>query len=306
MDVIKRRSELYRTIREFMTARGIMEVETPILSTAGITEPFIDMVTAHSRLPGLQSLYLHTSPEFCMKRLLASGSGDIFQIARVFRDDEQGKQHTLEFAMLEWYRLDFDYLQLINELIELLVILDIPRPTRISYTELFQQVIGVHPVAADTAVLQSIAMKAGWDNAGHDRHQLLDFLFTHHVNKAISTEKSLIIYDYPACMSALARLKSEDNRVCERFELFLDGMEIANGFSELTDASEQRGRFELELEIRTGQGKPVAPMDEYFLAALEAGLPDCSGVAMGIDRLLMVLLGVENIKDIQAFTLDNN
>ncbi len=306
MDIIKRRSELYKTIREFMTARSIMEVETPILSSTGISDPFIDMITAHSRLPGLSALYLHTSPEFCMKRLLASGSGDIFQIARVFRDDEQGKQHTLEFAMLEWYRLEFDYLALINELIDLLNILGIPQPARITYAELFQQVIGVHPVDSDTATLRTIAMKAGWENAGHDRHQLLDFLFTHHINKEISTQKSLIIYDYPACMSALARLKSEDSGLCERFELFLDGMEIANGFSELTDAKEQRKRFELELETRQRQGKSVAPLDEFFLAALEAGLPDCAGVAVGLDRLLMVLLGVENIKDIQAFTLDNN
>lgn len=305
-DVIKRRALLYRQIREFMATRQIMEVDTPILASAGITDPFIDTVTASASLPDLEHLYLHSSPEFCMKRLLAAGSGDIFQIAHVFRNGEQGRRHTIEFTMLEWYRLGMDYHQLMDEVAALLETLGLETPTRVTYADIFEQAVKVHPLQAETAELMALARNAGWDAASDDRHELLDFLFSHRVNKEIRSEKSLMIHDYPACMSVLSKIKADNSEVCERFELFLNGMEVANGFSELSDPLEQRERFLKDIELRKQKQLPVAPLDEHFLAALEHGLPECAGVAVGLDRLLMVLSGSDDIHDMHTFTLKNN
>lgn len=283
-----------------------MEVDTPILASAGVTDPFVDTVTASVSLPDLEDLYLHSSPEFCMKRLLAAGSGDIFQIAHVFRDGEQGRRHTIEFTMLEWYRLGMDYHKLMDEVTALLDSLGLEKPAMVTYAEIFEQIVKVNPLQAETAELLTLAHNAGWDGASHDRHELLDFLFSHLVNKEIQSEKSLMIHDYPACMSVLSKIKADNSEVCERFELFLNGMEVANGFTELCDATEQRERFLKDIDVRKQKQLPVAPLDEYFLAALEHGLPGCAGVAVGLDRLLMVLTGSDDIQDMHTFTLKNN
>ena len=287
-----------------MRERAILEVETPILSHSGVSDPYIQSMQTQSRenIP----LYLHTSPEFCMKRLLAADSGSIYQIARVFRDEEVGKRHTTEFSMLEWYHLDFDYHQLMAEVGDLLNVIGLAFPEKITYSDAFLQTIQVDPHIADNEKLRQIARNSGWETESDDRHELLDFVFSSVVLRQLNTEKPLIIHDYPACMAVLSTLKPTNPPISERFELFINGMEIANGFNELTDASEQHARFEQDLEKRRATGKETAPIDEYFLAALDEGLPKCAGVAIGLDRLLMVLTKREHIHEVNAFTLDNN
>lgn len=289
-----------------MDARSILEVDTPVLSRYGITDPYIESIQAPCSIDENASLYLQTSPEFYMKRLLAASSGSIYQIAHVFRNEESGKRHQIEFNMLEWYRTGFDYHQLMEELGELLVFIGLGVPDKMTYAAAFMQVAKLDPHTAEIAKLHSLCKQHGWQTTEEDRHILLDYIYSEIVMKNISNEKPLIIYDYPACMSALATLKQSDPVVSERFELFINNMEIANGFNELTDAEEQLERFEAELALRKKRGQAEPPIDKPFLAALSAGLPECAGVAVGIERLLMVLSEKDDIKDVTTFTLGSH
>ena len=289
-----------------MNTREIIEVDTPILSHFGISDPYIQSLTTTSAADSNALLYLHTSPEFCMKRLLAAGSGSIYQIAHVFRNEEVGKRHNTEFTMLEWYRTGFDYYQLMDEVGELLNAIGLDVPARMTYAEAFKQTLAINPHTLATSELQALCIQQGWEDAQDDRHALLDFLFSEAVIKNLDLSKPLFIYDYPECMSALATLKSSEPVVSERFELFIAGMEIANGFNELTDADEQLRRFEAELVTRRNKGLAEPPIDKYFVAALESGLPECSGVAVGIERLLMVLSEKDDINEVSTFTLGSN
>jgi len=305
-EVIIKRACLLRQVRDFMLKREILEVDTPSLSHFGISDPYIQSMTTSCASDKEEILYLHTSPEFCMKRLLASGLGSIYQIAHVFRNEESGKRHNTEFSMLEWYRTGFDYYQLMDEVGELLLEIGLQAPDKMTYAEAFEQTIQVDPHKIDSRELQKLCKQHGWDASLDDRHALLDFLFSEVVIKTMNRAKPLIIYDYPECMSALATLKLSDPIVSERFELFIAGMEIANGFNELSDANEQLQRFEKELATRRSLGLAEAPIDKRFLAALEAGLPECAGVAIGIERLLMVLSEKDDINAVSTFTLGTN
>lgn len=305
-DVIKRRALLLQQIRDFMQGRGIIEVDTPILSHYGISDPYIQSMTAAAAVEKNTQLYLHTSPELCMKRLLAAGSGPIYQIAHVFRDGESGKRHNTEFTMLEWYQTGFDYYRLMDEVGELLNEIGLETPDRLTYAQSFLQTVNIDPHTADIEPLQDISREYGWETDSEDRHALLDFVFSEVVLKKTNFDKPFIIYDYPACMSALATLKPGVPAVSERFELFIAGMEIANGFNELTDADEQLKRFEADLNTRRNKNLPEPPIDKHFMTALESGLPKCAGVAVGIDRLLMVLSGKDDIKEVSTFTLETN
>jgi elongation factor P--(R)-beta-lysine ligase len=306
LEIIIKRAVLLQTIREFMSSHAIIEVDTPILSHYGISDLYIQSMSTVRATEKDVQLYLHSSPEFCMKRLLAAGSGPIYQIAHVFRDEESGKRHSTEFTMLEWYRIGIDYHQLMQEVGELLNAIGLETPDKMTYAESFLKTVQLDPHTADTKQLQEISKEHGWDTGSDDRHALLDFIFSEVVIKQINNNKPLIIYDYPACMSALATLKPGEPVLSERFELFIAGMEIANGFNELTDADEQTARFETDLTIRRNKNLPELPIDRNFLAALNSGLPECAGVAVGIDRLLMVLSEKDDIKEVSTFTLENN
>ena len=299
VDIIKKRAVLYQQIRDFMRGRDILEVDTPILSHYGITDPYIESLQTAS----IQSYYLNTSPEFYMKRLLAAGTGSIYQITHVFRDEEQGKQHNIEFTMLEWYRQGFDYYQLMTELAQLLESLGLAKPDKITYQDAFEQTIQLNPHTVETAELCQIANRYGWETRSNDRHELLDFIYSSVVIGQLDTEKPLIIYDYPECMAALATHKTGFPVVSERFELFIDGMEIANGFNELLDAEEQRARFDSDLLQRKENSQHEPPIDPEFLAAMEAGIPKCAGIALGLDRLLMVLTENDDIVKVNTFNL---
>jgi len=306
IEIIKKRAVLLHQIRNFMSERGIVEVDTPILSHYGCSDPYIQSMTTANIFEKEARLYLHTSPEFCMKRLLAACSGPIYQLTHVFRDEESGKCHKTEFTMLEWYRPGFDYHQLMGELGELLSEIGLMKPDKMTYAQSFLQTVQFDPHTVDTKQLQAITRQHGWETDSEDRHALLDFIFSEVVIKKIDNHKPLIIYDYPECMAVLATLKPGNPQVSERFELFISGMEIANGFNELINADEQSARFETDLNTRRNRNLPEPPIDINFLAALKSGLPESAGIAVGIDRLFMVLSGKNDINEVSTYTLINN
>ena len=302
------RAGLLHRIRAFVQERGIMEVDTPILGHAAVTDPHLHSFSTSFRHPAdnaMRTLYLGTSPEFAMKRLLACGSGPIYQIAHVFRDAEAGRLHNPEFTMLEWYRPDCDEHGLMDEFDVLLSRLNFKTAHRKKYGDVFAQATGLNPHDAATALLQKKAVVHGLVTSIEDRAGLLDFLFNRLVAEQLGQDRPVFIHDYPACHCALARLSDDDPPVAHRFELFINGIEIANGFYELADAEEQRRRFEQDNLRRRQSGLPEYSPDEHLLQALRHGLPDCAGVAVGVDRLLMVMQGCQDIRQVLPFSIDH-
>ena len=304
------RAKLLAEIRRFFTDRGLLEVETPVLSEFGVTDVHLATFSTEFISPfGEQSktLWLSTSPEYHMKRLLAAGSGPIFQIGKVFRNEEAGNRHNPEFTMLEWYRPHFDMYRLINEVDDLLQqILECPPAESMSYQFAFQQYVGLDPLSADLSELVEKAEKhqlMGAENESRDT--LLQFLFSTVVEPQIGQEAPVVVYHFPASQAALAPISSEDLRVAERFEFYYKGLELANGFHELSDAREQLRRFQQDNLQREKMGLPVRVIDTRLLAALQAGIPNCSGVALGVDRVLMIAMGTESIKEVISFAIDN-
>lgn len=310
VDAIRLRAHLYARIRDFFAARDVLEVETPVLSMAGNTDPNIASFTLRfsGRTDGAPRLrWLRTSSEFPMKRLLAAGLGDCYELGRVFRDGEAGGRHNPEFTMLEWYRVGWDQHRLLDETVELvraalaLVGRD-AMPVRIAYRELYRQRLGIDPFVADDDTLLDALGSIEIDPSGLTRDDWLDLLMTHCLQPAFPAGQLLAVHDYPASQCALAKVRGQGvDAVAERFELYLGPLELANGYHELCDASEQRTRFERDLRVRVQRGDPQPPLDEHVIAALEHGLPACAGVAMGIDRLLMAMLESDHIGDVLAF-----
>ncbi|MCC4265491.1 elongation factor P--(R)-beta-lysine ligase [Oceanimonas baumannii] len=306
--LLRRRAELLHIIRAFFAGRGVLEVDTPTMAAAGVTDLHLENFVTDFTGPGMaqgQALYLQTSPEFHMKRLLAAGSGPIYQICKSYRNEESGRLHNPEFTMLEWYRPGFDHHRLMDEMAELLqCVLGCDEPVRLSYAMAFEQVLGVCPLSASMAELQAAGQGLGADELvarEEDRDTLLQLLFTFGVEPVIGQHAPCFVYDFPASQAALARISPADGRVAERFEVYFKGIELANGFHELTDAAEQRARFKQDNHLRRARGLAAKPVDEYLLAALQAGLPDCAGVALGIDRLIMLALGAERLDQVIAF-----
>jgi len=305
--LIKLRAETYIKIRQFMAERNILEVETPVLSHATVTDMQLNSFRSEYSSPQSNSgkiLYLQTSPEYAMKRLLASGTGAIYQISRVFRNEEQGKYHNPEFTMLEWYQPGYGHHQLMQELELFLNLFAMNHCEKISYGKIFLEHTGLDPHTCDTNELKSMAQQHGLSTTIEERSVLLDFIFSDKISSTLGDTRPLFVYDYPACQSALAKLSNTTPKVAERFELFINGMEIANGFHELTDADEQLARFEQDLTLRKKENRPDLPIDHLFLDALKQGLPDCAGVAVGIDRLLMVITGTNDIREVLGFPIE--
>lgn len=308
--VLQERASLLSEIRYFFSHRGVLEVETPALSSSANPDAAIEpMLSGYSQQGGHrpQTLYLQTSPEFPMKRLLAADSGSIFQICRAFRNGESGRLHNPEFTLLEWYRIDFDHFQLMDEVDAMLMQL-LPGCTaaqRLRYADLFFTHTNLDLFRATDAQLRERAEAAGVvipesASAGW----LIEILFELCVGPWLKQQKGVIVYDYPAAQASLSQLSVQDPGVAERFEYFFQGVELANGFHELADAVEQRRRFDAENLKRQQAGLEKLPLDEHFLQALEHGLPDCSGVALGIDRVLMLRSGVDHIQEVLAFPFD--
>jgi lysyl-tRNA synthetase class 2 len=283
-----------------------MEVDMPLLATTSVTDINIESIGAQAMG---QSCFLQTSPEFFMKRLLASGAGDIYSLGKVFREAEQGSRHNPEFTLLEWYRLNWDEFQLITEVEKLVVgahqaIQNTKIPlSRISYGDCFEQALGIDPHKAKLSALQSFAEDKGYPQwGGESRANCLDLLFSELVEPQLS--KGLVtVYDYPACQAALSQTHqdAEGRLVSRRFEVFLNGMELANGYFELTDAEQQLQRFQQDIEHRQQTNKPEMSIDSRLNKAMQKGLPSCSGVALGVDRLLMQLSDAQSIDEVMAF-----
>jgi lysyl-tRNA synthetase class 2 len=302
-DSLRARAESLALIRTFFAEREVTEVQTPALSRAATTDPAlaslsVDVASLRDRY------YLQTSPEFAMKRLLAEGSGDIYQIARVYRDGELGRWHQPEFVLLEWYRTGFDEFELMNEVFDLLKRLlerRIPQLARqdISYQSAFRNAFGVEPLTLDDDGHRRLSEALG--NRGIDvpfeinGDGLLDLALGTVISADWPRNTAVFLYGYPASQAALAAVKNSDPPVAARFEVFLNGLELGNGFRELTDATEQRKRFEADLAVRRRTGMPAPPIDSEFLQALERGLPECAGVAIGVDRLIALITGAESL-----------
>ncbi|MCP3667167.1 MAG: EF-P lysine aminoacylase GenX [Gammaproteobacteria bacterium] len=306
--MLQARADLLNRIRGWFCELGVMEVETPILSESGTPDPALESFQTDYEGLGISGpRYLHTSPEFFMKRLLSAGSGPIYQIARVFRNGESGGRHNPEFSLLEWYRPGYDHLQLMDEVAALVnLLLETPRSVEfMSYSEAFQHHLGIDPLSSSLFELKSAAVELGIGGAAElnlpERDGWLDLLLSHGVEPHLGQGTLCFLYDYPASQGALARISPKNPLVAERFELYMEGLELANGFNELGDCQEQRSRFEQEQARRHQLGLPEIPIDSRFLAGLSQGFPDCAGVALGLDRLLMVLTGAESIGQVLAF-----
>jgi len=298
--MLRARAALLQRLRKFFDERDVLEVETPLISRAATPTPYLQSF----RIDGSQR-YLQTSPEFAMKRLLASGSGPIYQIAKAFRREEAGRYHNPEFTLLEWYRPGWGSQQLMDE-VEALLAPSLPAVAfqRISYADAFARWVGVNVHADSTSRLGERCAAMGLDaaslNPGQDRDVWLDLLLSHVLAPALRTQGAVFIYDYPASQAALARVHGDSPPLADRFELFVAGVELVNGFRELTDAAEQHRRFEAENRQRVVTGLSAVPLDEALLAALEAGMPECSGVALGVDRLLMLSRGETHLDAVLA------
>lgn len=315
LQLLRRRAQLLADIRCFFVERGVWEVETPLLCRATGTDPNLDFFASRLHSPPQNpTLFLQTSPEFAMKRLLAAGSGSIFQICKAFRNGEVGRFHNPEFTILEWYRVGYDLQQLMAEVAELLLLLLSPqmpnlRVEHISYRQIFHDVTGLDALVFRRSTYRQFAESRGLAEADRlcaDEHALwLDLLFSHCVQNALPDDAICLVHAYPAIQSSLARIDPHDDRVAQRFEVFFRGMELGNGFYELCDAGEQADRFEREIAQRQAQGLPAVAIDRLFLQALQSGLPDCSGIAIGIDRLMMLIAGAGSIEEVMAFPFAN-
>lgn len=304
---LQARARILQQIRAFFSAREVLEVDTPLMCHTSVTDPFIHSIPAFFQAYGaskIQPYFLQTSPEYAMKRLLANGSGAIYQICKAFRQGDVGQIHNPEFTMLEWYRPQFTHHQLMTEVDELLqVVLQCPPALRLSYCELFLRYTGINPHTATFTELANCAAQHEINvmSTISDKDSWLDLLLSHAIEHKLGHEAPCFVYDFPASQAALARIQPGDPPLAARFEVYCCGMELANGFYELQDAAEQRQRFINNLERRHTLNLPALPIDELFLAGLEQGLPDCSGVALGIDRLIMAALGTDRITDVLSF-----
>ncbi len=306
LQALRQRAAMLAQIRRFFAQREVMEVETPLLGAAVNPDPHVAFFAVAD---GERTYYLQTSPELAMKRLLAAGSGSIYQIGKAFRRGESGRLHQPEFTLLEWYRLDFTLEQLMDEVATLLQTLleeRISGTVTFTYEELFREYVGLSwqaPLSSLRAKAESMDIPDAARVCGDDRRHWLDLLFSLVVQPRLPDSMLVFVHEYPACMAALARCKPDNPGVAERFEVFVNGVELGNGYRELTDVGEQSQRFRHDLELRRSQGLALPPLDQAFLAALAAGMPECSGVAIGLDRVLMLKLGRQSIAEVLPFPL---
>lgn len=295
---LQQRAIMNQTIRQFFAERSVLEVETPLLGDAGVTDPHIESIRAGQQ-------YLQTSPEYFMKRLLAAGSGDIYQLGKVFRKEEIGRFHHTEFTLLEWYRLGFGQWELIKEVEQLIEQLLGPQQfSYISYRELFEQYLGINPFAVSCEEVAQLAqqhIEIQMSDATKD--DWLNLLLSHLLEPKLKQHGAVFLYAYPPSQAVLANtvVDQHGDLVAERFELYIQGLELANGFHELTDAEQQLQRFEADNALRVSMGLPTVAIDYRLIDALNAGLPACSGVALGIDRILMLKQQANAIDEVLTF-----
>ncbi|MGP9545127.1 EF-P lysine aminoacylase EpmA [Psychrobacter sp. AOP7-B1-25] len=314
LSMAQQRAQFISNIRQFFASRQVLEVQTPLLSQAGNTDTFLQSVAAHVTYQDHpRTYYLHTSPEFAMKRLLASWRVPIYQICPVFRDNEIGARHNIEFTMLEWYQPDYSLDEIATELNELLEVLygHSIVMSHYRYVDAFMDFVGIHPLTASLTALQAVAEDMGLvgfdfnnaeDSEENRRQSWLDLLFSHAVEPNLGHDLPTLIIEYPPATAALAKtaVDKDGNRIAKRFELYINGIEIANAYDELADGQALRDRFEQDNQLRARHNLPQMPIDEHLLAASDDLMP-CSGIAVGMDRLLMVLTGANSLEEVIPF-----
>lgn len=311
LETLRLRASLNALVRAFFAERGVLEVETPVLSVAGNPDPNIESFQARFRGPaaaGVPGRWLRTSPEFAMKRLLAAGVGHCYELGRVFRNGEFGRQHNPEFTMLEWYRVGWNHHQLMDEAAELVqaALRLVGRSASVretSYRQLYQDHFGFDAMTASEADLRAPLAVYAIDDQGLTRDDWLDLLMTHLIQPNFAANRILMVYDYPKSQAALARVRQGEVPVAERFELYLGPVELANGYRELGDPQEQRERWLRDHSLRGKRSQVLPALDERLLSALPE-MPDCAGVALGVDRLLQCLLGSDRVADVVAIPFD--
>ncbi len=312
----QKRAQILQQIRTFFAKRNVVEVETPVLAQGTVTDVYLDALTckyhflADSTADQSVDLYLQTSPEFHMKRLLAAGYGCIYSIGKAFRHEEAGRHHNPEFTMLEWYRIGFNQFDLMSEVYELLkAILGCKRPLFTSYQAIFIKKLSIDPLTASFTELAELLdahnKHADWLIAQKDTDALLQFIFSELIEPTIGIEQPQFIYNFPIAQASLAKVSDEEPRTAQRFECYYQGIELVNGFTELTDANEQIVRFEQDNKKRLALGLKARPIDKHFIDALTHGLPQCAGVALGIDRMVMLALDCQQINETISFGIEN-
>jgi len=302
LEVLRLRADLLEKARRFFLQRGVMEVDTPVLGACAVSDVHIHSLQTRLTGPAQGPRYLQTSPESAMKRLLAAGSGPIFQLARAFRDGEAGRLHNPEFLLLEWYRPGFDLAALMDEVEALLdeLLGAAPPARRLTYREAFRIHAGMDPFSAPAEEINRACRHLGMHGSPDDRDAGLDLILSERVQPGLGQGRTFLD-EFPASQAALARIRADDPPVAERFELFVDAIEIANGYQELDDAEEQRRRFSRDLTARRKRGMSSVPEDRHLLAALEHGLPNCAGVALGFDRVVLLAAGLDDVAQTMAF-----
>jgi len=312
----QQRATILQQIRQFFAERNVVEVETPALSQGTVTDVYLDAFNSRyndSSVEHATNFYLQTSPEFHMKRLLASGYGCIYQIAKAFRHEESGRHHNPEFTLLEWYRLGFDHFALMKEVADLLkVVLACEEPIQVAYQTIFLDKVNIDPLIASREELLTLIkqnnMLNDWlvieSEKDINNDILLQYIFSEIIEPTIGIDSPCFVYDFPRSQASLAKLSVNDTRVAERFECYYQGIELVNGFHELTDAQTQTQRFQEDNTKRLAAGLNEKPIDKQFITALSHGLPHCSGVALGIDRLVMLALNAKHIEDVITFPIE--
>lgn len=313
----QKRAKILQQIRRFFSQRNVLEVETPMLSLGTVTDVHLEALTcrynflAETSINKSIPLYLQTSPEFHMKRLLASGYGCIFQIAKAFRHEEAGRFHNPEFTMLEWYRIGYDHFDLMTEVGDLLLeILHCEVPLTYTYQDIFIEHVELDPLTATKEELIALIKNRGklsdWLLTVDDNDILLQFIFSELIETHIGNDAPCFIYNFPKSQASLAKLCSTDDRVAQRFECYYQGIELANGFNELTDSKKQLERFQIDNKTRCVLELKEKPIDKNFISALASGIPQCAGVALGIDRLIMLALKKHHIQEVISFPVENS
>ncbi len=303
VSALKARAQLNQRVRAFFAERGVLEVETPALSQGGNTDPYIDSFSVETPTG---SRYLHTSPEYPMKRLLVAGSGDIYQICKVWRQDEAGSRHNPEFTLLEYYRVGFSYQRLMQEVALLLhhLIPRLEKPAQfLTYHDCFLERLGINPHIASVEQLENCAFEQGLAVSGtFSQQEWLDLLFTHVIEAGFATDCLTFVYHYPAEQSALACVTTHDgHQVAERFEIYLGAMELGNGYQELVDGEANAEKLSSDAQLRIATGLKPVPTDQYFIRAMRQGMPRASGVAIGLDRVLLCACGKKTLNQIISF-----
>lgn len=308
LDVLKQRAALLQKVRQFFAKHDVLEVDTPVLSRFGVSDLHLENLTCQLSSFPQRDFHLQTSPEYAMKRLLAAHGQSIYQLGKVFRDDAVGRHHNPEFTLLEWYRIDFSMDQLIAEVLELLALVLGERPViRLSYQQAFEQFLQINPLQASVVELQICLSRYAHISdlvaRENDRDTLLQLAMSIVIEPLFDKKAITVVHSFPASQAALAELNENDARVAHRFEVYAGGIELANGYQELTDAKQQQARFDQDNRLRNQHNKPQKPADFRLVQALESGLPGCAGVALGFDRLFMLAENLDDIRQALPFSI---